>query len=112
MIGRRAPTAPGRTPTAEGRRPPAQELLFQSERPSNASVDVRAEDGVTAPDVVTMPQRRVERAALADLFRPRLRIVAAALQVGLFCHVHVLGIEAEQDVHFVARESHWDLVLE
>jgi hypothetical protein len=30
--------------------------LLQTERPADAALDVRAEDGVVAPDVVAMPE--------------------------------------------------------
>src|SRR5216684_1359372 len=43
--------------------------LLQTERPADAALDVLAEDGVVAPDVVAMPERRVEHQSLG----PRLR---------------------------------------
>ncbi len=71
-----------------------------------------AEDRIVAPDVVPVAERGVERATFPEVLYPGLRVVTAEFDFVQTVEVGLAGVDAQQHVHTVARETDRNLVTE
>ena len=72
---------------------------LQAQRPADPAHEVGSENRVTAPDIVAVAERSIERSSFAEILIPRLRIVAARLHVWDALEVGFFGVDAEQHMH-------------